>query len=97
MRFDLDDEALDFLRARGHGALTLRLTEIFPNCCVGRLPDVRLEPGPPKCPEAYRHFHVRGIDIHVDKALKTEKELKLYVSGLGPFKKLEISGLQLIL
>ena len=33
---------------------------------------------------------MRGIDIHVDRALKTEKELKLYVSGLGPFKKLEI-------
>lgn len=97
MRFDLDEKALEFLNERGHRAVTIDLAELSPNCCAGRLPDVRLRPGPPENPEAYRHFHARGIDLHVAKGLRTDKKLRLLVSGIGPFKKLEVSGLNLIL
>jgi len=97
MRFVLDDNALGFLSERGHRAVTIDLMELSPNCCVGRLPDVRLRPGPPENPAAYREFHARGIDIHLHKSLKTGKELRLHLSGWGPFKKLEVSGLKLIL
>ena len=86
-----------FLSDRGIRAVTIDLAELSPNCCVGRLPDVRVHPGPPGDPGAYRHFHAGGLDIHVAKGLNTEKALRLHLSGWGPFHKLEVSGLNLFL
>ncbi len=40
---------------------------------------------------------VEGISIYLSKNLRTENTLKLSLSGLGPFKKLEIAGINLIL
>ena len=47
--------------------------------------------------EEYRHFEVGGLHIHLSKLLRTGDTLKLFLSGLGPFKKVEASGVNLVL
>ena len=97
MQFDFANEALEYLQGRNQSELTIDLEEIPSNCCVGRLPEVRLLNTSPEHPENFRHFVVEGISIYLSKNLRTENTLKLSLSGLGPFKKLEIAGINLIL
>ena len=97
MRFDFANEALEYLQGRNQSELTIDLEEIPSNCCLGRLPEVRLLNTSPENPENFRHFIVEGISIYLSKNLRTENTLKLFLSGLGPFKKLEIAGINLIL
>ena len=47
--------------------------------------------------EEYRPFEVGGRHIHLSKLLRTGDTLKLFLSGLGPFKKVEASGVHLVL
>ena len=97
MRFDFANEVLEYLKGRNQSELTIDLEEIPSNCCLGRLPEVRLLNTSPENPENFRHFIVEGISIYLSKNLRTENTLKLFLSGLGPFKKLEIAGINLIL
>ena len=82
---------------RNQTELTIDLEEIPSNCCLGRLPGLRLHDSPPRNPSDYRHFSAQGINIHISNALRTEETLKLFLSGIGPFKKLEVNGINLIL
>ncbi|KMP11764.1 hypothetical protein UR09_02445 [Candidatus Nitromaritima sp. SCGC AAA799-A02] len=97
MRFDFASDVLEYLRGRNQSELTIDLEEIPSNCCLGRLPEVRLLNTSPENPDDFRHFTVEGINIHLSKNLRTENTLKLFLSGLGPFKKLEVAGINLIL
>lgn len=91
----MNDKVLNFLRARGASAVTLDLEDIPTNCCLGHLPEVKLSYVPPEEPEQYRHFFVRGINVHVSKMLRTNDTLTLFLSQ--PFKSLEVAGVNLIL
>lgn len=97
MKFDFDGQALRFFQEKNHSELTLDLEELNPNCCIGRLPESKIHHAPPERPDQYRHFSTHGINIHISKSLRTEETLSLHMSGIGPFKKLEVSGLNLIL
>ena len=97
MQFDFANEALEYLQGRDQSELTIDLEEIPSNCCLGRLPEVRLLNTSPEHPENFRYFMVEGISIYLSKNLRNENTLKLSLSGLGPFKKLEIAGINLIL
>jgi len=97
VQFDFANEVLEYFQGRNQSELTIDLEEIPSNCCLGRLPEVRLLNTSPENPENFRHFIVEGISIYLSKNLRTENTLKLFLSGLGPFKKLEIAGINLIL
>ena len=97
MKFELDDKLLSYLSRQGAEDVTLDLEEIPSNCCLGRLPEMKITLGSPPNTEAYRHFEVGGIRIHLSKLLRTGDTLKLFLTGLGPFKKVEASGVNLVL
>ena len=82
---------------QGAADVTLDLEEIPTNCCLGRLPEMKISLESPPNTDAYRHFDVGGIHIHLSKLLRTQATLKLFLTGLGPFKKVEASGVNLVL
>lgn len=97
MELELDDPALEYLRLRSQSNVTLELEEITTNCCVGTLPELKFHNAPPQNPEKYRHYSVQGIDFYISRQLRTENTLTFSLSGIGPFEKLEVAGVNLIL
>ncbi len=97
MKFELADNVLNFMSEQGTEDLTLDLEEIPSSCCLGRLPEMNISLHSPANSEKYRHFEVGGIHIHLSKLLRTNDTLKLFLTGLGPFKKVEASGVNLVL
>ena len=97
MKFELADNLLSYLSEKGAADVTLDLEEIPSNCCLGRLPEMKISLESPANSDAYRHFDVGGIHIHLSKLLRTQDTLKLYLAGLGPFKKVEAAGVNLVL
>ena len=97
MKFELADNLLSYLSAKGTKDVTLDLEEIPSNCCLGRLPEIKISLESPPNTEEYRHFEVGGIRIHLSKLLRTQDTLKLFLTGFGPFKKVEAAGVNLVL
>ncbi|MFQ5482804.1 MAG: hypothetical protein ACE5ER_08590 [Nitrospinaceae bacterium] len=97
MKFNLDDRVLGFLREQGASDVTVDLEDLPTPCCLGRVPEMKISLQTPANHNAYRHFSVHGIGIHLSKLLRTKDTLKLFLSGIGPFKKVEVSGVKLIL
>jgi hypothetical protein len=97
MKFELAYNLLSYLSAKGAEDVTLDLEEIPSNCCLGRLPEMKISLESPPNTDAYRHFDVGGIHIHLSKLLRTQETLKLFLTGLSPFKKVEASGVNLVL
>jgi hypothetical protein len=97
LKFELADNLLSYLSEQGAADVTLDLEEIPSNCCLGRLPEMKISLGSPPNTDAYRHFEVGGIHIHLSKLLRTRETLKLFLTGLGPFKKVEAAGVNLVL
>ncbi len=97
MKFELADNLLSFLSEQGTADVTLVLEEIPSNCCLGRLPEMKISLKIPPNSEEYWHFDVGGIHIHLSKLLRTQDTLNLVLTGLGPFKKVEASGVNLVL
>lgn len=97
MKVEVEDSVTGFLRKRGKADVTLDVEDLETPCCVGRLPEMKISYDPPADPGRYRHFQVGGITIHLSKLLRTEDTLQVFLSGLGPFKKVEVSGINLVL
>ena len=97
MKFELTDNLLSYLSEQGAEDVTLDLEEIPSNCCLGRLPETKISLGSPSNSGEYRHFEVGGVRIHLSKLLRTGDTLKLFLTGLGPFKKVEAAGINLVL
>ncbi len=97
MKFELADNLLSYLDEQGAEDVTLDLEEIPSNCCLGRVPEMKISLQSPLNADAYRHFDVGGIHIHLSKLLRTQDTLKLSLTGLGPFKKVEAVGVNLVL
>lgn len=97
MKFEIDSKLLSYLSEEGSEDLTLDLEEIPSNCCLGRLPEMKISLVSPPNLEEYRHFEVGGIHIHLSKQLRTGETLTLFLSGIGPFKKVEAAGINLVL
>lgn len=97
MKLELDDHTLEYLRYRNQSDVTLDLEEITTNCCVGTLPELKFHNAPPQNPEKYRHYSVQGINFYISRQLRTENTLTFSLSGVGPLKKLEVAGVNLIL
>ena len=97
MKVEIDPRVPEFLRQQGGQALTLDLEEIPSACCVGRLPEMKISYRPPEHPDRYRHFNVDGVELHLSKLLRTRDTLRVSLTGMGPFKKIEVAGIHLIL
>lgn len=97
MKIELTDSLRGYLSEQGAEDVTLDLEEIPSNCCLGRLPEMNISLGSPPNSDEYRHFEVGGIRIHLSKLLRTQDTLKLFLTGFGPFKKVEAAGVNLVL
>ena len=97
MKFELGQESLKFLRDKQAEDLTLDLMEIPSNCWLGRLPELKISYDQPPDSVQYRHFCIKGINIHISKLLRTQETLRIFLSGFGSFKKLEVTGVNLVL
>ena len=97
MKVEFGGKVLEYFKDRDQSELTIDVEEIASNCCVGRLPEIKLSHRLPDNPGKYRHFPIHGINIHVARDIRTEETLTLSLSGIGPFKKLEVRGLNLVL
>ncbi len=97
MKIALKEKAREFLREKHQSEVTIDLAEIESSCCVGRLPEITIRRDPPENPRNYRCFTVDGVRIHLSNLIRTHEQLTLSLSGVGPFRKLEVSGLNLIL
>lgn len=97
LKLELADNVIEYLGRLGQSELTLDLEEMKSSCCVGRLPEIKFHGALPQNPEKYRHYSVQGIHIHVSRLLRTENTLTFTLSGIGLFKKIEVSGVNLIL
>lgn len=97
MKFEFADNVLNYLVERGAADITLDLEEIPSNCCLGRLPEMKISYERPANTADYRHFEVGGIRIHLSRLLRTGDTLTLSLSGFGPFKKIEAAGVNLVL
>ncbi|PIQ96272.1 MAG: hypothetical protein COV67_10425 [Nitrospinae bacterium CG11_big_fil_rev_8_21_14_0_20_56_8] len=97
MTFDFGEQVLNYFQERNQSHLTIDLEELSSPCCVGRLPEIRFRDGIPENTELYRRFVVHGIHIYLSRLLRTQEALRLTLSGFGPFKRLELGGVNLIL
>ena len=97
MKLEIDDRTLEYLCCRNQSDVTLDLDEVKSNCCVGTLPELKFHNAPPQNPEKYRYYSVQGINFYISRQLRTENTLTFSLSGIGPFKKLDVSGVNLIL
>lgn len=95
MKFEFNDKVLNYLQSKNASEVTLDLEDIPVNCCLGRVPELKISLAPPEVPGEYRNFSVRGINIHVSKLLRTNETLTLFLSK--PFKNLEVAGVNLVL
>lgn len=97
MKFEFTDNVLNYLAEQGAEDVTLDLEEIPSNCCLGRMPEMKILLTSPANSAAYRHFESAGVHLHLSKLLRTGDTLKLSLSGFGPFKKVEAAGVHLVL
>ncbi len=97
MKFEISDNVLSYLESLDSYNLTIDLKEIPSNCCLGRLPETKVSFLSPENLDNYRHFWVGGIQIHLSKLVRSKETLKVFLSGWGPFKKVEVSGINFIL
>ncbi|QPJ60555.1 MAG: hypothetical protein G3M70_01090 [Candidatus Nitronauta litoralis] len=99
MKFELDDKVVQFLAQKGSTNVTLDVEDLDTTCCLGRVPEMKITLVPPS--EAhqskYRHFNHAGINLYLSKLIRSQETLTLHLSGFGPFKKLEASGINLVL
>jgi len=97
MKLIFSEEAKKHLDKKKMKRLTIDLEEIQSPCCVGRLPEIKFSSHKPDRPDEYRIFTALGVEVFISKLLRTTSQVTLSLSGFGPFKKLEIDGVDLIL
>ncbi|PIR01631.1 MAG: hypothetical protein COV66_00450 [Nitrospinae bacterium CG11_big_fil_rev_8_21_14_0_20_45_15] len=97
MKLDFSADARKYLEQKRQSCLTVDLEEIQSPCCIGRLPEIKFSNSVPAKPEDYRSFSSFGIEVFISKLLRTSSNVTFSLSGFGPFKKLEIQGIDLIL
>jgi len=97
LKVEVEDTVSDFLHKRGKADVTIDVEDLETPCCVGRLPEMKISYETPADPDRYRHFKAGAVTIHLSKLLRTEDTMKVFLSGLGPFKKVEVSGINLVL
>ncbi len=99
LKFELDDNVVQFLAQKGSSDVTLDIEELDTPCCIGRVPEMKITLAPPSEDNRseYRHFTQAGIKLHLSKLIRSQETLTLHLSGFGPFKKLEASGINLVL
>ncbi len=97
MKIQLESNVCQFLESRGSRDVTLDIEELESPCCLGRVPEMKITLAAPENPDGYRHFTQEGIHLHLSRLIRARDTLTLHLSGFGPFKKLEASGINLIL
>jgi hypothetical protein len=97
LKFQIDDKVLAYLQTHGCADITLDVEELPTSCCIGRLPEMKISLSSPADVAQYRAFCAQGINIYLSNLLRTQETLTFFLSGFGPFKRLEVGGVNLVL
>ncbi|RSL33384.1 hypothetical protein D7Z54_10450 [Salibacterium salarium] len=90
---NLDKRTVAMIKKNG-GAVTLNPLYIF-NQNKQRGPiDVMLTFDTPEADSMYQIVSYDGINIYIHENLKIKKELRIRISGFGPFQHLSCSGIK---
>ncbi len=76
--------------------MTVNVIDLEVNCCFGRIPETKITFNSPHDQNAYNRFSVDNITIYLSKVLRLEDNVKIVLSGFGPFKSLELIGLKIL-
>jgi hypothetical protein len=97
MRVNIAPEARAWLDQRGATQVTVRRKVYRARCCVPDLPDLEVILAPPPEGAPFHRHRLDGIDLYLEVVLRTDPELRLTLTGLGPFRRLVLEGVRMIL
>jgi hypothetical protein len=90
-------KARAWLTDRGATQVTVRRRVYQARCCVPDLPDLEVILAPPPDDIPFNLHRLAGIELYLEAALHTEPEVCLTLTGLGPFRRLSLEGVRMIL
>ena len=97
VKITIENSVLDYLNKNESNELTIDVVELDVSCCIGRLPETRIDLSSPSDNEKYNSYTVEGIKINLSKTMRLEEELKIVLSGVWFFRHLDLVGNKLIL
>ena len=97
MKITIENSVLDYLNKKECSELTIDVVELDVNCCVGRIPETRIDLCSPSDTGKYNSHTVEGIKINLSKTMRLEEELKIVLSGFWFFRHLDLIGNKMVL
>ena len=97
MRVTVTPQALTWLAERGASQVTVRRRVYKARCCVPDLPDLEVTLAPPAEGVPFNLYRLDGVDLYLEAALRTESDVRLTLTGLGPFRRLALEGVRMVL
>ncbi|MDQ0299352.1 hypothetical protein J2S78_001772 [Salibacterium salarium] len=90
---NIDNKTVDMIE-KNNGSVTLNPLFIFNQNKQRGLVDVMLTFDIPENEARYEIISYQGINIYIHEQLKIKKELRIRITGFGPFKHLSCSGIK---
>jgi hypothetical protein len=97
MKITIENSVLDYLNKKECDELTIDVVELDVSCCIGRIPETRIDLCSPSYHQKYNSYTVEGIKINLSKTMRFEEELKIVLSGFWFFRHLGLVGNKVIL
>ncbi|HEX9592930.1 MAG TPA: CC/Se motif family (seleno)protein [bacterium] len=97
MRVTISPEARTWLAERADPQVTVRRRVYRARCCVPDLPDLEVTLAPPPDGVPFNLHRLDGVDLYLEAALRTEPEVRLTLTGVGPFRRLALEGVRMVL
>ena len=97
MKITIENPVLDYLNKKECDELTIDVIELDVSCCIGRLPETRIDLCSPSNNEKYNSYILEGIKINLSKTMRLDEELKIVLSGFWFFKRLDLVGNKMVL
>jgi hypothetical protein len=97
MRVTITPQARTWLAERDATQVTVRRKVYKARCCVPDLPDLEVTLAPPPEGVPFHLHRLAGVDLYLEATLRTEPEVRLTLTGLGPLRRLALEGVRMIL
>ena len=73
MKITIENSVVDYLNKKECSELTIDVVEIDVSCCVGRIPETKIDLCSPRDNEKYNSYSVKGIKINLSKTMRLEE------------------------
>jgi len=94
MEVGMSNRARKFIRKTEAKNVVIRFVEVEIADSLGAAKDIEVTLQAPDRKEGFRHAHVDGVDVYVDKALKVTGPVVIKKQGFWKFSTLYADGLQ---